>query len=149
MSTFINVNILFVTCSILVPNVLFVALIHKWISSVIQSLYILLLNLMFKHFMIPILIFIFTLFFSEHRRPCGLCNHRAHSTGYIPDGVCACLHWVCLQEAFACFFLGHLGLLGCNGLPFYVFWWNRVSMGSGKKWLFMNGFVNVTINKEC
>lgn len=70
--------------------------------------------------------------FSERCGSCGLCNHGTHSTGYILVSVCTCLHWVHLQETFTCFLPGHLGLLGCHGLPFYVFGWNHLSMGSGK-----------------
>lgn len=70
---------------------------------------------------------------TECCRPRGLCNHCTHSTGDIPGSVCPCLHWVHLQEAFTCFLPGHLGLLGCHGLSFYVFWRNHLSLGSGKK----------------
>lgn len=85
----------------------------------------------FSPFWCSIFFFLFCPF-PEHCGPCGLCNHCTHSTGHIPGCICACLHWVCLQEAFTCFLPGHLGLFGCHGLPFYVFWRDHLSVGSGK-----------------
>lgn len=86
-------------------------------------------------------VFLCPLCFPEHWGPRGLCNHCAHGTGYLPDSVCTCLHWVHLQEASTRFLSGHLGVLGCHGLPFYVFWWNRLSMGSGRTNVFRGEFI--------
>lgn len=79
--------------------------------------------------------FVFSLF-SERGGSCGLCDHCAHSAGYLPGSFCTRLHRVDLQEASTYFLPGHMGLLGCHGIPFYVFWRNRLSLGSSKKQMF-------------
>lgn len=74
--------------------------------------------------------------FSERWGSRGLCDHCAHSAGHLPDSFCSGLHWVDLQEASTYFLPGHMGLFGCHGIPFYVFWRDHLSLGSSKTQIF-------------